>query len=347
MKFYKLIIFILIVFLKTETLLSQNNLFNVNNIKLEKKDRISNKDLSNKAIRKGFKQLTSKILLKKDIDKLTDLNFSSIRDLVSYYQITNLIDDNQNKETVNFSITFDKDKIHDLFYKKGISYSEIIDKELFVLPVLVQDNKIHIFNNNFFYDNWNNIFDEELIEFILPLENIEIIQNINKNKNELINLEVNYLLKEYSKNNLALIIIDDNIDFKKIYIKSIIQGKNIVKNFSYQKQNLNNDEFNKKIIIDVKKELINLVKSENLIDIRTPSFLNAKLDLKKKSNLVELNLRIKNIDVIENVYVQEFNKDYMSLKIKYLGKLDKIINQLKNENIHLQFIQDEWIIKTF
>ena len=51
--------------------------------------------------------------------------------------------------------------------------------------------------------------------------------------------------------------------------------------------------------------------------------------------------------MIENVYVQEFNKDYMSLKIKYLGKLDKIINQLKNKNIHLQFIQDEWIIKTF
>ena len=347
MKFYKLIIFILIVFLKTETLLSQNNLFNVNNIKLEKKDRISNKDLSNKAIQKGFKQLTSKILLKKDIDKLTDLNFSSIRDLVSYYQITNLIDDNQIKEIVNFSITFDKDKIHDLFYKKGISYSEIIDKELFILPVLVQDDKIHIFNNNFFYDNWNNIFDEALIEFILPLENIETIQNINKNKNELINLEVNYLLKEYSKKNLALIIIEDNTNFKKIYIKSIIQGKNIVKNFSYQKQNLNNDEFNKKIIIDIKKELINLVKSENLIDIRTPAFLNAKLDLRKKSNLVELNLRIKNIDVIENVYVQEFNKDYMSLKIKYLGKLDKIINQLKNKNIHLQFIQDEWIIKTF
>ena len=88
---------------------------------------------------------------------------------------------------------------------------------------MVQDDKIHIFNNNF-YDNWNNIFDEALIEFILPLENIETIQNINKNKNELINLEVNYLLKEYSKKNLALIIIEDNTDFKKIYTKSI-QGK--------------------------------------------------------------------------------------------------------------------------
>ena len=95
-----------------------------------------------------------------------------------------------------------------------------------------------------------------------------------------------------------------------------------------------------------KKELINLVKSENLIDIRTPSFLNVKFDLNKKNNLVELNSRIKNIDLIENIYVQEFNKDYMNLRIKYLGKLDKIINQLKNENINLKLINDQWIIKT-
>ena len=35
----KQIIFILIVFFKTETLLSENNLFNVNNIKLKKKEK--------------------------------------------------------------------------------------------------------------------------------------------------------------------------------------------------------------------------------------------------------------------------------------------------------------------
>ena len=34
------------------------------------------------------------------------------------------------------------------------------------------------FNNNFFYKNWNNFNKNGLIEFILPLENIEIIQNI-------------------------------------------------------------------------------------------------------------------------------------------------------------------------
>ena len=65
MKIFKLI-FILIVFFKTETLLSENNLFNVNNIKLEKKDKISNNELANQAIKKGFDQLMSRILLKED-----------------------------------------------------------------------------------------------------------------------------------------------------------------------------------------------------------------------------------------------------------------------------------------
>ena len=36
----------------------------------------------------------------------------------------------------------------------------------------------------------------------------------------------------------------------------------------------------------------------------------------------------------------------MDLRIKYLGKLEKIINQLKKANISLQLINDEWIIKT-
>ena len=64
MKLYKQIIFILIVFFKTGNLLSENNLFNVNNIELEKKDKISNNTLANQAIKTAFDQLIKKILLK-------------------------------------------------------------------------------------------------------------------------------------------------------------------------------------------------------------------------------------------------------------------------------------------
>ena len=113
----------------------------------------------------------------------------------------------------------------------------------------------------------------------------------------------------------------------------------------YEKKDLNQFTFYQKMIFNIKDELINMIKSQNLIDIRTPSFLNVKLILNKKNNLVELNSRIKNIDLIETIYVQEFNKDYTNLRIKYLGKLEKIIIRLKKENVHLQLINDQWIIK--
>tara|TARA_X000000950_G_scaffold42186_1_gene46586 strand:+ start:1418 stop:2464 length:1047 start_codon:yes stop_codon:yes gene_type:complete len=347
MKLFKQIIIILVVFFKTETLFSQNNLFDVDNIKIEKNNNITNDALANNAIKKGFNQLTKKILLKDDSKKLLDLNFSSIKQLVTYYQITSISKEKDNKEILNFNIRFDKNKIHDLFYKKGISYSEILKKELYILPIIVRNNEIYIFNSNFYYKNWNIVYENDLIEFILPLENIEIIKYINDYKTNLINLDVVKLFTGYSNKNLAFVLIDDNKnDVKKIYIKSVIEKKKISKNLFFDKQNKLINNFDENVIIEIKKELINLIKSENLIDIRTPFFLNAKFNLSKKSNLVRLNSIIEKIDSIENIYVQEFNKDYMNLRIKYLGKLEKIISQLKKENIDLQLVNDQWIIKT-
>ena len=346
MKFHKLL-FILIVFFKTETLFSKNDLFSVNNIQIEKNDNITNKALSELAIKKGFNELISKILLNQDIHKLSDLNFSTINQLVKYYQFKN-IPEKQNDKLLNFNISFDKKKIHDLFYKKGILYSEVTDKELYILPILIKENEIFIFSNNYFYENWNKIQNYELIEFILPIENIEIIKNINENKNNLMNLNITKIFQEYANKNLALILIEDSKNSSEnIYIKTIIQEKNISKNLKIEKQKLNTVEFYTKIILETKKELYNLIKSNNLIDIRTPAFLNTKLDLNKKSNLVKLNESVKNIESIENIYVQEFNKDYMNLRIKYLGNLKKLIKELKKENINLELINDQWIIKTF
>ena len=349
MKFYK-IIFILIVFFKTETLFSENNLFNVDNIQLEKNDKTTNKAISDLAIKKGFQKLITKILLKEDINKLSDLNFSSIKQLVTYYQRKNTLSSKNNIELVNFNISFDKDKIHDLFYKRGILYSEISDKELYVLPILVKENEIFIFNNNYFYKNWNKVYNNDLfdlIDFILPLENIEIIKKINDNRSSLISLNIIELFQEYSDKNLALILIEESkTSNEKIFINTIIQDKKISKSLDLKKQNLSSFEFYEKIITETKKELINLVKSNNLIDIRTPSFLNMRLKIYNKSNLVEIKKKMKKIQSIENIYVQEFNKDNMNLRIKYLGKLDKLINALKKENINLQLINDQWIIKT-
>ena len=148
------------------------------------------------------------------------------------------------------------------------------------------------------------------------------------NKNNLLNLNLDNLYKEYSDKNLALVLIEENNSNQtKIYLKTRILGKNIVRNINIKKLDLSEDNFYIKIITEIKKEIINIVKSQNLIDISVPSFLNVQLKISKKSNLVELNSRIKKIDLIENIYVKKFNNEFVYLKIKYLGKLDKIIKQ--------------------
>ena len=343
MKFYYFIITILIVFIQTGNVLSENKIFNVNNIELEKKDNFTNDQLANLAIKKGFKELTEKILLDDYIKKLSNLSFSEIKELVSYYQVLTAKSDQTEKEFVKFNIFFDKEKLHNLFFKREISYSEILDKEIFLLPVLKKDDQIFIYNKNIFYDNWNDIFKSELIEFILPIENIEVIKNISENKDSLIDINLGKIFKEYSKKNLALVIIEEtSYNEKKIFLKTQISNKNITKNIKINKRDTNIKNFNEKIISEVKKEIINIIKSENLIDVRTPSFLNSKLIIKNKNDLDILNKRLKKIDLIENIYVLEFNKKNVFLKIKYLGKLNRIIKQLENEKIILKLIGDQW-----
>ena len=345
MKSCKSIIFILVIFLKTGNVLSNENIFIVNNIELTKKANISNQDIANQAIKQGFERLTKKILLKRDIDRLSKLSFSQIKNLVSYYQVQDLNEGSKNN-ILSFNISFDKKKLHDLFYKINISYSEIVDKEIFLLPVYIKNDQVFIYSKNFFYEKWNLLYENNLIDIIWPIENIEIIQKINLTKKNLLNINLRSLLPEYKNKNLALILIEDTgSKSEKIFIKTSILEKNIDKSVLIKRSNLGEEKYFEKIIKNVSEELVNLIKSQNLVDVRVPSFLNTKFKSNRKFNLVDLDERIKKIELIDYIYVQELNKDYVMIKIKYLGKLDKIIKQLEEQNVILKFINEEWRIK--
>ncbi len=345
MKFLKIYFLILIIFFETGNVLSVENIFNVNNIKLVKKPGISNEVLANRAIKKGFLELIDKILLEEDKKRLSQLSLPKVKELVSYYQVLNDLD-KEDKDKINFNIFFDKDKLHDLFYKTGINYSKITNKEVYLLPLLKKDNEIYIYNQNFFYTNWNKDFKSEIIDFILPIENIEVVQKINFHKDNLIGINLKDLFFEYPNKNLAFILIEDlkskNI---KTYLKLRILGKDIGKNIIIEKSKLNENNENLEIIKYLSDEITNIIKEQNLIDIRTPSFLNTKLKVNDENNLVDLRKRLDKIDMILNIYVQEFNNEYVFIKIKYLGKLNSIIRQLEKQNIILSLIGDEWSFK--
>ena len=335
---------ILIILFKTGNVLSNNNIFNVNNIKIDGKIYENKEKVINQAFKKGYKELINRLLLEKDYQKLSTINLGQIKKLISYYQIVNPDSEEESKNKTEFNISFDKDNMYEFFYQNKILYSDIINTEIVLLPLFIIDKQYYLYTKNYFYENWNNDTSDNLIQYTLPVESIESIQIIEKNKDNIYDLNFSDFFKEYDLENMAFVIIEINKDIAQIFLNTKITGKKLNKTLSINKANLNQKDFYNKIILETKYKITNLIKSENLIDVRTPSFLNAEIKLNKKSNLIEFNNRIKGIGLIDNFHVQKLNKDYALVKIKFLGKIDKIINELKDQNINLKMIQGQWQI---
>ena len=334
---------ILIILFKTGNVLSDNNIFNVNNIEISK-ETYKNKDrLVSKAFQKAFDELINRLLLEEDHKRLSGINLEQIKGLISYYQIIDQDEETKDKNNIKFNVFFDKGRMHNFFYNRNILYSDIINTEVILFPLLKKEDQYFIYTKNYFYENWNKDKSDNLIQYTLPAENIENIQKINSSKDNIYKLEISDFFKEYEIDNIAFVNIEINKNTAEVFLSTRIEGKKINKNLSINKEmSLNNKEFYKKIILAINNVIRDLIKSQNLIDVRTPSFLNVKINLNNKSNLVEFNNRLKKIDLIDNYYVQQLNKDYVLVKIKYLGKINKIISKLKEQNIDLKMIAGQW-----
>ena len=332
---------ILIILFKTGNVLSDNNIFNVNNVEISKEISKNKEKLANQAFQKGFKELLNRLLLEEDYKRVSTTNLGQIKKLISYYQIKNN-EKKENNNNIRFNIFFDKDRIHNFFYQKNILYSDIINTDVIMFPLLIKDKQYFIYTKNYFYENWNDEDSENLIQYTLPVESIESIQKIKLNRENIQELNIEDFFKEYNSENMAFTIIEINKNIAKVFLNTKIGGKRLNKNLSITGLDLNDKQFNDKIILEIKNLIRDLIKSQNLIDVRTPSFLNVEIKLNNKSNLVEFNNRLKKIDLIDSFYVQELNKDYVLVKIKYLGKINKIIKKLKDQNIDVNMKEGQW-----
>ena len=66
---------ILIIFFKTGNVLSNNNIFNVNNVEIAKETSKNKEELVKQAFQKSFKELINRLLLQEDYRKISNINF--------------------------------------------------------------------------------------------------------------------------------------------------------------------------------------------------------------------------------------------------------------------------------
>jgi len=339
---FNILLFIIVFLFKTGNVFSSTSDFNVNNIIVSGNinSNIAKEKLLNVAFQKGFDKFINKFLLEEDVILLNTTDLSQIKNLIFSYQIVNNqeISEKLKENELMVNLSFDRKKIYNFFISQNISYADLTETSLTIFPVLLENDNLYLYSDNPYYVNWNDD-DESFIKFSLPLENVEDLEYINKNKNNLETININKLYSIDENMNYVFVIIDNS---KKAFLNSSIYGKKIIKNINLETNSITNKELYNLSIKKIKKEITQIWKSQNLIDAGSPSFLNIFLEIKKPNDFQKIKLALNQIDLIERFSVIELNKNYAKIKIKYIGKIDKIKNKLKEQNIVIETNNDEW-----
>ena len=241
-----------------------------------------------------------------------------------------------------------KKKISNFLAKNRISYADVSNISLTLLPVLIRNKDMSMFSENFFYNNWlkneNKIVDinDILITYNLALENIEDFQYISFNKENLELIDVKKLISLNDAENYAFLIIYFTEDGLRAYVKTSIDNKEIDKNFNLRIYPENENKTYESAIKTIKEEISQIWKSQNLIDVSTPSFLDLFLDTKQTNDYLKLRNIFDSIDLIENYSVLEMTNERTKVRLKYKGKINKLRDKILENKINIKIIDNIW-----
>jgi len=343
---YLFILSIIVFLFKTETVFSAETIYDVNNIQVSGKlnNNLDNNKLIEEAFRKAFLIFINKTLLEKDIETLSKTNIQIIKDFIFTHQITSQKKSIDEEIILTVNVKFDPKKINNYLSINNISYADISEISISILPILRKENNLFIFSDNFFYNEWNKTKNDkknteaQLINYNLALENAEDLFYINNNRENLELIDINKLNSLSEEKNKIFLIFTLNED-TKVFIKAYFNEKEVIKNITLN--NNSTDDYNS-LIMNV-KDLINQIwKEQNLIDINTPAYLDIIFDIKKINDFLKFRTFLDTIDIIDNYSILEITNKYAKIRMKYKGKISNLREKFLNEKININIENNEW-----
>ena len=244
--FFSVIIFFLsITFSKS---LSDENVFVVDNVKIEGKIDLnfSRDKYIDKAFLKSYQILISKILLTRDLNKIKNTELKKIKELADSFQV---LEENFQKEKYSaiFKIFYNDRKVKKFLGKKNISFSQPKNISAIFFPILIINGELQDFSESFFYKNWTVVkIKNELINFILPLDDLDDISKIHKMKNSIEELNISDLVNKYNIDNYVFAFMEYSKDQLNVYVKTNFNNNKISKNILYNVNNIQDESKFKK-----------------------------------------------------------------------------------------------------
>ena len=343
---YILFLFLIIFFTKFSTSAVNANTYKIADLEISKPyDNNFNKEaVIDEAFEKAFEQIILKITTLESNDIIKLKNLKTIYSLIESFSIVDekFID---NKYISKFEVEFNKRQLFNYLEKKNIFPSIPIEKNLLLIPVLINNetNEVFMFSENKFYENWNKFNKKHhLLRYILPNEDIEDINIIKNNFSKIEEYNFEEIVSKYIINDYIILILFQNDNNFNALIKTNLNNKLVILNKKFvwaENQTTEN------IISDLKLEFENQWKKLNIINVSIKLPITLSVDAKNYRLSQKLEKKLYELDLVSNYYIDSFTNEKIIYKITYSGTPDKFIIEFKNSNIKLNTNNSIWSIE--
>jgi len=346
---YFFFLLLILFFIKFSTIKVFADNYTIKNINIKEQYDINfNKDLAiNKGFEKAFKTLIYKIVENKDKKLFNNISNKKISSLIDNFSITNEKFVNNNYE-VDFEVKFDKKKLLSFIRSKNVISSVPENTEVLFIPILIdtQSNEIKYFNQNYFYNNWNNVNKKHfLVNYNLPDKNIENFRIIQKIKNNLESNDLSEITDKYDFKNIIIVIFYKNKNNLKIFSKISFSNSNFKFNLNQKNIKYENNKILDQIILNLKNlyedkwKLINKINTSITIPI--------KISIKNSNFIISDKLEniLNQSDFVYEYEIEKMNSKEIIYKIIYNNNPEKFLNNLKLNDININSSSDIWNIK--
>ena len=334
------------IFFSTENI--QAKTFSINDIEISTPFEINfdKNNIIDEGFLKAFERLVLSIVQTKDQKKLNKISLGLIKGMIETFSIKEekFIDEIY---YLSLNVSFNKKKVLNLMEKKNIFPSLPVKKNIFFLPIVVDNNKdeISIFSENYIFNNWNlNSQKYHLLRYILPTEDLDDFNLLKKNSKYLESYNFNEIIKKYNLEEYIISIIFKENNTVKVLNKINFNQKEDIKNKTFENLDIDNNQEADKLVKSLKTIFENYWKSKNEINTSVKIFLTISVD-NKNIEIKKFEELLSNMNLVYDFYIHKLNNKNVFYKIIYNGSPDHFLKIMKNKNYKFDIQDQIWALK--
>ncbi len=327
----------------------QGKAFEIDNIDISKPFEIdfNKNEVISDGFQKAFFELISLIVSSSDRKKISQTKLNEIKGMIDSFSIKEekFVDE---VYYVNLGVSFNRKKVFNFLEKKNIFPSIPLRKKLLFIPIIIDENKkdLLIFSNNKIFNAWNKDREKfHLIEYIMPTEDLEDL-NLIKSKYDFIEqYDFKEIIDKYYLNDSIITLIFKNEKETRVLSRIIFKENVILKNKSFLKLDINNEDQLKNMINDLKIIYEDSWKSSNQINTSIKLPLNVMIDNIDQSRISSFEKILNNTDLVYDFYISKFDKDFTYYQIIFNGTPSIFLKTMKDNAFIFDTQNKVWILR--